>query len=135
MHAGFFLRLLHSLQSGVVITTVAQRDRVQKPLTAKTKPCLVVRHRQVITTTQQDEPCGDDCDDDSCVVQITLYEGRNRQIRKMIAACGYEVVRLHRISFAGISLKPLVGPGSWQKIRGDELQMINAVLNESESYT
>lgn len=35
---------------------------------------------------------------------MTLVEGRNRQIRKMMEALGLRVVRLHRVEFMGIRL-------------------------------
>ncbi|MEZ4287785.1 MAG: pseudouridine synthase [Polyangiales bacterium] len=38
------------------------------------------------------------------VVQLTLTEGKNRQIRRMGDAIGHRVMRLHRKSFAGLSI-------------------------------
>lgn len=101
-------------QNGVVITTVAQRDRQAKPLTAKTKPCTV-RHVN------------------SRGVQMTLQEGRNRQIRKMMAALGYQVVRLHRVAFGGIRLKPLEGPGDWEYLNQQEMKIVCDLLKQSEN--
>lgn len=101
-----------SQKNGVVITTVAQRDRRAKPLTAKTKPCLV---RQV-------KPEG---------VQMTLYEGRNRQIRKMMAALDYNVVKLHRVAFGGIRLSPLQGPGDWTYLDQNEMAIVTKLLESS----
>lgn len=37
-------------------------------------------------------------------VEITIHEGRNRQIRRMLAAVGCEVESLERISFAGLTI-------------------------------
>ena len=98
----------------MVITTVAQRDRQAKPLTAKTKPCTV---RHVNTRG----------------VQMTLYEGRNRQIRKMMAALGYQVVRLHRVAFGGIGLKPLEGPGDWEYLNRKEMKIVSDLLEQPEN--
>lgn len=36
--------------------------------------------------------------------QVTMSEGRNRQIRRTFAALGYEVKRLHRVQFGNYSL-------------------------------
>lgn len=36
--------------------------------------------------------------------QVTMSEGRNRQIRRTFAALGYTVVRLHRVQFGNYSL-------------------------------
>ena len=55
----------------------------------KTQPCVI----HVVT----DEP-------ERTVMEITLYEGRNRQIRRMCAAVGLEVVRLKRSAEGPVKL-------------------------------
>ena len=42
-------------------------------------------------------------------IEITIREGRNRQIRRMFAAVGCEVKRLRRIKFANLTLDVKVG--------------------------
>src|SRR5688572_20140128 len=39
--------------------------------------------------------------------RVTMYEGRNRQIRRTFAALGYRVTNLHRTHFGRYSLGPL----------------------------
>jgi len=41
------------------------------------------------------------------VLKVTLYQGINRQIRKMFAALGYEVVSLKRVQHANITIEGL----------------------------
>lgn len=41
------------------------------------------------------------------IVQLTIHEGRNHQVKKMFEAINKEVTKLHRDSFAGISSKGL----------------------------
>ena len=41
------------------------------------------------------------------VISITIYEGRNRQVRRMFEAINHPVTRLKRISFGGILLQNL----------------------------
>lgn len=104
---------LEQLRSGIVITTVAQRDGNSKPLTAKTKPCTVI-------------PLG------SRDVEIVLEEGRNRQIRKMMEALGNEVIRLHRIRFGEISLDNDMSAGDWKYLSTRELRWIDSILEIPE---
>ena len=40
-------------------------------------------------------------------IEITIHEGRNRQVRRMFAAIGCDVKRLRRIKFAGLTLDGL----------------------------
>jgi 23S rRNA pseudouridine2605 synthase len=44
--------------------------------------------------------------------QITMSEGRNRQIRRTFAALGYTVLRLHRVQFGTYTIETLK-PGSF----------------------
>lgn len=48
--------------------------------------------------------------------QVTMSEGRNRQIRRTFAALGYEVVKLHRIQFGPYQLTTLK-PGEFTIIK------------------
>ena len=46
---------------------------------------------------------------DSTQWLVTMHEGRNRQIRRTFSALGYEVVRLHRVSFGPLTITQLEG--------------------------
>ena len=48
-------------------------------------------------------------------LQLTLTEGRNRQVRRMTAAVGHPTLRLVRWSMSGITLDGLQ-PGAWQML-------------------
>ncbi len=104
---------LEQLRSGIVITTVAQRDGKSKPLTAKTKPCTV------ISLGPRD-------------VEIVLEEGRNRQIRKMMEALGNAVMKLHRVRFGEISLDKDMSAGDWKALNSRELSWIDSILDFEE---
>ena len=51
----------------------------------------------------------------NCWLEITLSEGKNREIRRMLAHLGYEVLRLMRIQFDKYTLGNLK-PGEIKKI-------------------
>ena len=56
-------------------------------------------------------------------VQITLFEGKNRQIHRMGEAIGHPVLRLARMSFAGITAEGL-RPGQWRELEARELEKL-----------
>jgi 23S rRNA pseudouridine2605 synthase len=59
-------------------------------------------------------------EDDKTWFYVTLTEGRNQQIRRMGEATGFMVMRLSRVSFAGITTEGLQ-PGGIRAITRDEL--------------
>ncbi len=54
---------------------------------------------------------------------ILLREGKNRQIRKMVSAVGYDVKRLKRVRIENILLGDL-GEGEWRKITKNERDVL-----------
>jgi 23S rRNA pseudouridine2605 synthase len=55
--------------------------------------------------------------------ELTITEGRNQQIRRMGEATGFRVMRLSRVTFAGITSEGL-RPGAWRYLTPDELRDI-----------
>jgi 23S rRNA pseudouridine2457 synthase len=53
-------------------------------------------------------------------VEITLREGRNRQVRRMTAAVGHPTLRLVRIAIGSLRLDALA-PGEWRDLTPAEL--------------
>lgn len=50
---------------------------------------------------------------DSATWQVTMHEGRNRQIRRTFAALGYDVIRLHRTKFGNFMLSDQLATGGY----------------------
>ena len=44
-------------------------------------------------------------------IELTIHEGRNRQVRRMCEAVGHPVVQLHRSRYAGLELGDLRAGG------------------------
>ena len=57
------------------------------------------------------------------LLRMELYEGRNRQIRKMCELCGLKITRLRRISIGGLSLGELK-PGKWRRLNDGEIKYL-----------
>lgn len=63
------------------------------------------------------------------VLQITIHEGRNRQIRKMCEAVGLEVARLKRTSIGPLKLG-MLKPGEYRELKPDELRAIRNAMTK-----
>lgn len=57
------------------------------------------------------------------MLDVTIHEGRNRQVRKMCAAAGLEVRRLVRIAEGELSLGGLQ-TGKWRRLTSEELDWL-----------
>lgn len=65
-------------------------------------------------------------------IELTLTEGRNRQVRRMTAAVGLPTLRLVRWSMENLTLAGLQ-PGQWRNLRPDELAALQRTLARSQS--
>ena len=56
-------------------------------------------------------------------LDLTIHEGRNRQVRRMCQAAGLEVARLKRIAEGGLRIGELK-PGAWRYLEPRELELL-----------
>ncbi len=63
------------------------------------------------------------------VLQITIKEGRNRQIRRMCEAVGLEVARLRRTSIGPLKLG-MLKPGTYRDLTAEELRAIRNAMGK-----
>jgi 23S rRNA pseudouridine2605 synthase len=56
-------------------------------------------------------------------IELTLHEGRKRQVKRMCEAVGHPVKRLHRSVYAGLTLEGLE-PAEWRELEPSEVQTL-----------
>ena len=61
--------------------------------------------------------------DDGALLEMTLFEGRNRQIRRMCESAGLKISRLTRIAIGELNLGDLYA-GSWRHLTEDEIEYL-----------
>ncbi len=72
-------------------------------------------------------------DDNRTVMRMVLYEGRNREIRRMCEALGLTVVRLKRTEIAGVKLG-MLPQGKWRELNEKELhRLMNVSVSANSS--
>ena len=59
------------------------------------------------------------------VLLVSIHEGRNRQVRKMMEAVGHQVVSLKRVGFGPILLKDLPR-GQWRRLTPGEVAKLKS---------
>jgi 23S rRNA pseudouridine2457 synthase len=104
---------LETLAEGVVIQ--GDRTRPAQVKRLEDNPCLPprdppIRFRKTIPTAW---------------LELTLTEGRNRQVRRMTAAVGFPTLRLVRIQIGSLSVLGL-DPGQWRDVTPQELQHLQS---------
>jgi 23S rRNA pseudouridine2605 synthase len=58
------------------------------------------------------------------VVELTIHEGRQRQVRKMFDSVGHPVVRLRRVRIGPID-DPNIPPGHWRELTAQEIARLH----------
>ncbi len=77
------------------------------------------------------EDCGDNSDlelsknSQKCKVRLLLTHGKKREVKRIFSALGYEVLSLHRESFAGINTGGLQS-GEWRKLTQGEIEKLQS---------
>jgi 23S rRNA pseudouridine2457 synthase len=101
---------LQQLGTGVVIegrkTLPAKVKQIRPDIPPRDPP---IRHRQNIPTSW---------------IELTLHEGRNRQVRKMTASVGFPTLRLLRVAIGHFHLPADLAPGQWRELTEPERTQI-----------
>ena len=106
---------LQKLRKGVVIegrkTLPAEAKQIHPDLPPRDPP---IRVRQNIPTSW---------------IELTLREGRNRQVRKMTASVGFPTLRLIRVRIGKFDLPPDLAPGQWLELADPDRREVFTHLN------
>ncbi len=57
-------------------------------------------------------------------VEVTIYEGKFHQVKRMFEAIGKEVIYLKRLSMGGLQLDEALAPGEYRRLTGEELSKL-----------
>ncbi|MEQ8853095.1 MULTISPECIES: pseudouridine synthase [Gimesia] len=68
----------------------------------------------------------------STFLEMTLHEGQNREIRRMMARIGHKVMQLIRVRFGPLNLGKLKS-GEYRRLSDTELKKLREMLNEQHS--
>lgn len=108
---------LNHLRRGVTIKTgrtrPAQVDLIEPPALPPREP--PIRFRKSVPTAW---------------LQLTLTEGRNRQVRRMTAAVGFPTLRLVRVAIGELTLGDLP-PGEWRWLTAAEVKQLRQSTHQS----
>ena len=64
-------------------------------------------------------------------LSVTIHQGRNRQVRRMCAQAGLEVLRLKRIREGSLSLDRGLKAGQWRPLTDEELLELTGPLSDT----
>jgi pseudouridine synthase len=106
MNPAYKVPKTYLVESSTPLTEV-QLDRLRNGIELEdgpTRPALVTRRGET-------------------TFELTISEGRNRQVRRMIDALGAEVITLQRIAIGTVTLSDLA-PGTTRDLTGDERQSL-----------
>jgi 23S rRNA pseudouridine2457 synthase len=102
---------LQQLREGVVIegrkTLPAEAKRIHPDIPPRDPP---IRFRQNIPTSW---------------IELTLREGRNRQVRKMTASVGFPTLRLIRFTIGRFRIPADLNPGQWRELTSSERSLVS----------
>lgn len=62
-------------------------------------------------------------------IELTIHEGRNRQVRRMCAAVGHPVLKLRRVQFGFLTLGSLK-PGQYRPLTREEVTKLKNLVNK-----
>lgn len=69
---------------------------------------------------------------DRCRFELTIFEGKNHEVKNMMAELGHQVRRLHRAAFGMIELGNL-RPGEYRILKPYEVKQLRLLATQGEN--
>ena len=113
-------KIYHVVVSGNL--TAGQLEHLSSPMTIDG---YKIRPVPVTVLDRRKSKSGKDC----TVLEMVLYEGRNRQIRKMCELTHLSVLRLKRVAIGAISLHG-VRVGQWRYLTKEEIKYLKGEISD-----
>ena len=107
----------------VTVNGLLERNDVEKLRKGVTLDDGIKTLPAKVTITNQDIPNG------KTSLDMTIYEGRNRQIRRMLEALGYEVTKLHRTQY-GCVRDDQMPSGSYRRLKPHEIKSLKEMAQK-----
>lgn len=107
----------------VTVCEKVSEDKINKLMTGvEIDPNVMTRPCVVNILTEEEE---------RTVLEFTIKEGKNRQIRKMCDAVGLTVKRLRRTSVGGVKLG-MLKPGEYAELTKEEMRILRNAMGQAE---
>lgn len=102
-----YIAKVSGLVTPEVISRLEEGIRLDKRTTAPAKAKILSHNRDKATS----------------IVELTIHEGWNHQVKRMLEACGHPVIKLKRENFAFLDLGVL-NPGEWRELTAFEVDKL-----------
>ena len=116
-------KLTHPRHAIPKIYHVEVGGRVDRETIKKLSSPLIIDGYQIMPVKTEIHSMRADKRREVTVLKMELYEGRNRQIRKMCEQCGLAVNRLTRVAIGDIKLQSLK-PGAWRHLTKSQVDYL-----------
>lgn len=122
--------LMHPRHHVEKVYRVSVRGKVTDETLALLRSPLEIDGAKILPVTVDPIEIGED----AAQLEMTLYEGRNRQIRKMCEIAHLEVARLRRVRIGCVSVNG-IAPGHWRVLRDDEVATLKRMAKSAPIET
>lgn len=116
-------RLTHPRHSIPKIYHVEVEGKVDRPTLKKLSGPMTIDGYEIMPVKTEVHTIKNDPRHEVTVLRMELYEGRNRQIRKMCEQCELRVNRLTRVAIGELKLQSLK-PGTWRHLTKSQVEYL-----------